>query len=594
MWTYSPLSLAANAGVIVAAIALAIRFSPRSSGMVRSLRQSFRKVAARPWVFGILLALVATGMNLLLTLLHFPQPFIHDEQANLLAADTLAHGRLTNPPHPFWEHFETFHVISQPTRTAKYPPAPAAFMALGTLLTGYPVAGVWIAYVLSVVAFYWMLRAWIPARWAALGGILVALHAPMLQGWGQSYWGGSVAMLGGALVFGGIRRIWNASANLTTRRSETAGKLLVQDGVLLALGMVLLAHSRPMEGAIVCLPAMGILAVWFFRDRSNCLSHRLAKVALPIAFIGLAGLASLAIYNRAVTGDAWQMPYKLHDEVYSASSLLIWRPLPAIPEYRHERMKDFYMTWGRARQELLQSDPLAFLENLGRKAIFLVNFFPLGSGLLLIAMAWIWRDRWFCLAISLCGLVVLIHTQTATSLLFPHYLAPVTALFLAVNVRCFRQIFVWQRASRTGQLLVRAAIIASLLLNVPMAVRLAAFDRPHPHEFARKQLDLSDGSRHLVFVTYGDSYPGFDDWVFNEADIDEARIVFARDMGTVKNRQLAEYFSTRHVWHWHLENETRMSLVTGLPVAADDGGWSHVSSADIPENKLKGKGANQP
>jgi len=73
-----------------------------------------------------------------------------------------------------------------------------------------------------------------------------------------------------------------------------------------------------------------------------------------------------------------------------------------------------------------------------------------------------------------------------------------------------------------------------------------------PREFERSRIEsalLGRGGKHLVIVHYPLHDMPDDEWVYNDADIDHANIVWARDMGLSKNKELLDYYHDRQIWY---------------------------------------------
>jgi hypothetical protein len=532
--------------LLLALPALFCRARPRA---FRRLRRGFARLARHRALSVILVGLLALGGSAGLALVTgWPQPHYTDEFSYLLASDTYAHGRLSSPPHPLWVHFENFHVIHQPTYASQYPPAQGLFLALGQVLTGRPLVGVWISLALACMAVCWMLQAWLPPRWALFGALLATVRLVcwghpfgpedrLPAYWGQSYLGGAVAALGGALVYGAARRL--------------VGRPRAADSLLLGLGLALLANSRPYEGLVCSLPAAGLLLAWLLGPRRPAVSVALTRVALPLALVLGPTFAGMAYYNVRVTGSPLRMPYQVHEETYGSTPIFLWQPLRPERHYRHQALAENYRGW--YLEEYHRSRTPAGLVLYSCARLGKVLGFYLGVGLLLplIALRHAARDRWLRFALLACAAELVAFLLTTGG--FPHYVAPITGLLFVVAMQALRQVRLWRwRGLPAGSAYVRALPLAYLLLlglSLPLERRSGPADRHVQRALVLERLTREPG-RHLVLVRYAPKPLGMDheEWVYNGADIDAAKVVWAREMGPEEDCALLEYYRGRRVW----------------------------------------------
>jgi hypothetical protein len=503
------------------------------AAMVKWSERLFRKIArfARHRAAACLLAAaIPIGLRVAtLPLLPMPYPLVHDEYSYLLGADTFASGRLANPPHPMWEHFETFHENFQPTYSSKYPPGQALFMAFGQKFLHHPWFGVCLSFGVMCASICWMLQGWMPPVYALLGSLVAIGQFGIFGYWMDSYWGGAVPAIGGSLLLGAVARL----AKRSSARASFLG----------GLGLMVLANSRPYEGFALAVGA-AIALLWWRRRTRGVAGLWKPRVLIPGALVCLAGIGWLGYYNYRLTGDPMLLPYALHERTYSASAAIYLLPARPVHAYRHKVIRDFWIDFERGYYLKIRANPLraaaAFFDVLPFYASPLV-FLPMLLGLICFA-----RNSKIRIVIGLVAFLwgaLLIEKSWE-----PHYFAPGAGLVLLPVMFSLR----WLRIRlRTAGVTVILAFVACVFGHALLAgVKARRFGVTPPQEIAREKILAAGrpGERHLVIVRYSPDHSPHIEYVFNSANIDKSQIVWARDMGEAKNKELLDYYPDRRVW----------------------------------------------
>ena len=436
-------------------------------------------------VWMVIIAILPVAIRLAF-LPHYPVPVpdIYDEFGHLFVADTLRHFRLSNPPNALPQFFETFFIFQRPTYSSIYPPGQGLVLLFG-----------WAGVVITTAAFcalcYWMLLGWTTPRWALVGGLLAVMEFGPLSQWMNSYWGGSFAAAAGCLVFGALPR---------------------KKPVILGIGIALNLITRPFETVFL------VIAVLAY--------------GLPIRKLLIAGLVVLPAtglmlaQNRSVTGNWTTLPYSLSQYQYGVPASLTFQT-QAIPHNKLTREQDL-----EYRSQLAFSSGSYFKRLVYRIRYYRFYFYaPLYLALLaFLVTIRTYRYLW----VAGTALLFALGTNFFPAFQY-HYLAAIVCLFILMSV--------------TGleRLPAKAATVIIGLSMAQFATGHVEERIPERRIAVARQVEKIPGKL-LIFVRYWPNHIFQDEWVYNAADLNSARVIWARDLGEPEDEKLRNAYPDRAVW----------------------------------------------
>lgn len=446
-----------------------------------------------------------------------PVPRTNDDVAHLLLADTLLHGRLANPPHPFWRALVPVLALDHPTYASLYPPGNGVALAFGSIVFSLPIAGLWLCSAAAAAAMVWAARAFLPRAWSTLAGLILAIH-PTLTLWSTVYFGGALPLFGGALLVGAVGRL----ARRPTSRNAILG----------VIGLLILANTRPWEGLWLAIAMVPL--VWR-------VVPSIVRVSVPAIALLVLGFAAIGFYNHAVTGNAFLLPHALWDRQYQTGANFIWGAPKSQPTFPNEEARiasHGHTSWharlrerGVLRASLdkleLMADTVTAPEawpNSGRVLLWLpVLFLPM-----------LRRQRTLLVALA----IFLIAPLTTSWWLSRHYVAPAGALVLILYLAAARR--ACAAAPRRGGWLLAVAMVVIVAMSADAVIDRAHMVQNDPR--AELMRSLHSG-RHLILVPASLHF-----MTWNGADLENAPVLWAREIDAQSDAALLRHYTNREVW----------------------------------------------
>src|SRR5262249_14976692 len=249
---------------------------------------------------------------------------------------------------------------------------------------------------------------------------------------------------------------------------------------------------------------------------------------------------------------------------YMPEPQFFWQqPRASLPTYNHPVMQSYYEDWHIHQYHEAHFHPLI---TAGKRVFSCWRFFlspllslPIAVLIGILPYGFSLRD----LGPTNGSLLVMCLISFAAMLLpvpfLPHYAAPMVCVAWALVLQAMRRVSIWgHRGSLKGLFLVRAIVLCCIAVFAITASTLARgnprsflpIDLTRPNLFRARILNeaQTQHSKCLIFVHYRPDHFTEEEWVYNDADIDASKIVWAREMGPEQDERLMQYFSGREIW----------------------------------------------
>ncbi len=294
------------------------------------------------------------------------------------------------------------------------------------------------------------------------------------------------------------------------------------------------------------------------------------KVLLPIFLVLILNFSWLAYNNYIVTGNFLKLPYMEYTEQYDYAPFFLFQKMGKPKDYDNIAFEISYADFETTYRQKTNSALSIIRIILVRIILFYLDF--LLSPILLFFFVWSLVNknsdkRWVYLKILLLFFTIV---MVLPIYFFPHYAALSYGLFIILILGAVREM--WYSENR--QIIKRLVVLSipvCLLTGVILLGTVSASKSNFANVTGQQRAEIeaklrSEDGKHLIFV---DPYlplsqiPEFGNasvYVYNEADIDNSKIVWAHQLNPVDDARLVDYLDGRKVWLLKLDTDEKPQL----------------------------------